>query len=81
MFSEQRLSRVSVRSTLLAALRRIVGVVRASAQPGAPPLDEWLDPARRGRSRRITRRRLLRDAAIAGVTLGLPRSLASYTVE
>jgi monoamine oxidase len=76
MFSEQRLSRVSVRSPLLAALRRIVGVVRASARTGAPPLDEWLDPARRGRSRGITRRRLLRDTTIAGVTLGLPRSLA-----
>ncbi len=73
MFPELRPLRRSVRSPLLAALRRILRLVRASRRPGAAPLDEQLEIAR---ASRLTRRRFLREAGALGAGLALPIAAA-----
>ncbi|MCC7280867.1 MAG: hypothetical protein IT556_00715, partial [Acetobacteraceae bacterium] len=53
------------RTPLFAALRRAARLARAARHPGAPPLDELLDPA-------FGRRAFLGGAAAAGALASAP---------
>ena len=75
MFPQTRPVRASLRSPLLAALRRTLSRVRA-ARAGAPLLDEQIEAAWEARARRITRRQLLRGAGALGAGLTLPLASA-----
>src|SRR5262245_6074488 len=72
MVPELRPVRTSVRSPLLAALRRILRIVRVSGLRGVPPLAEAIEAAGEVRAHRLTRRRLLRNAGALGAGLSLP---------